>query len=52
MRAKIRAPRPKRHFDSIIAKLVVITVVAVNGVWAWALGWGIWRGLKAIVGSI
>ena len=46
------ASRLKRHFNSIIAKLVIIAVVTLNGFWVWALGWGVWQGLRAIVGAI
>ena len=46
------ASRAKRHFNSIIAKLVVTAVITLNGFWIWMLGWGVWQGLKAIVGAI
>lgn len=44
--------RLKRRFDSIIAKLIVIAVITLNGFWIWALGWGVWKGLRVIVGAI
>jgi hypothetical protein len=43
--------RAKRHLNSIIAKLVIIAVVTLNGLWVWALGWSVWRGLRAIAGA-
>jgi hypothetical protein len=46
------ASRLKRGFTSIIAKLVVIAVITLNGFWVWALGWGVWKGLRAIVGAL
>ena len=46
------ASRLKRLFISIIAKLIAIAVITLNGFWIWALGWGVWKGLRAIVGAL